>query len=204
MNADRLISDVRHILDEQDLLGGTDIVDEDALPVDGRIRALYRVAMDETTDICPLPWLTAKECVKPDHTAYIGDGTGVVRLPSDFLRLAEFRMDGWRRSVDTLTEPDTDTAKYQLTGATRGGIVNPVCVADPMHTTMTYYSLPRFCESHKIAAFRYIPKASGIEGDTIDGRGYEVLTYVLARDVAESFGRDIQVLDKHIKELLQW
>lgn len=44
----------------------------------------------------------------PGEVDWIEPGRGEVALPSDFLRLMEFRMSDWRRSVTTAVNPDSE------------------------------------------------------------------------------------------------
>ncbi len=89
-----------------------------------------------------------------------GDGSGVIVLPGDFLRLRRLRMQGWQRPV---TEPIGEEApqyNLQFNPFSRGGIAKPVAVLAAGHTLLEYYSLPPGTE-HVIAEARYIPDTAG-------------------------------------------
>lgn len=68
------------------------------------------------------------------------DGSGRVKLPDNFLRLVEFKMQGWRRSVyKTYSQNDTIALKQQF-ATTRAGVCRPIVI---IHSnTLIYYSVP--------------------------------------------------------------
>lgn len=54
------------------------------------------------------------------------DGTGEVELPSDFVRMVSFRMDGWHKSVYESVATTSKKYARQFHRATRGGVAQPV------------------------------------------------------------------------------
>lgn len=92
---------------------------------------------------------------KTDFTAAtmkdLGDGTGTVSLPTDFIRLASFRMSGWLRPVVSAITTDSPTYSRQLNPVTRGGIAKPVVamLRDAEGLKLRWFSLP-LCISRKI------------------------------------------------------
>lgn len=82
----------------------------------------------------------------------LGDGTGTVTLPADFVRLASFRMKGWLRPVVSTITTDSPLYSRQLNPVTRGGMAKPVAVLvqDAEGMKLRWFSLP--CDMpHEIA-----------------------------------------------------
>lgn len=76
-----------------------------------------------------------------------GDGTGRVLLPKGFLRLAGFKMDGWKRAVFEYITPLDKKYHRQHNNITRGGVSKPVVVVDSGY--LYYYSVATNA-AHKI------------------------------------------------------
>lgn len=85
---------------------------------------------------------------KNDFTAApmkdLGDGTGTVALPADFIRLASFRMHGWLRPVSTAMTTDDPAYSRQLNPVTRGGMAKPAAAIfrDSEGLKLRWFSLP--------------------------------------------------------------
>lgn len=82
------------------------------------------------------------------------DGSGVVRLPVNFMRLIIFRMDGWSRPVTMPIRSDHPLYRKQFNKYTRGGTAKPVCALIKGDTELEYFSLPEGMP-HKIEEARY-------------------------------------------------
>ena len=105
-----------------------------------------------------------------------GDGTGSVELPPDFLRLARFRMQGWRRAVLVPVADDTPAYALQSNPYLRGGVAKPVAALTHGGTRLEYFSVPD--DPATIAEALYIPFTS--LDDTFPERLAEVTAWVLA------------------------
>ncbi|MEG1635562.1 MAG: hypothetical protein RR141_04195 [Rikenellaceae bacterium] len=68
------------------------------------------------------------------------DGSGSVKLPLNFIRLVEFKMQGWQRSVFEAHKPTEKIMLRQRFKSLRGGSVRPIAIINA--DTLTYYSLP--------------------------------------------------------------
>lgn len=201
MNRERLIEQVRHVLDEQQLLTSAEMVMEDSLPIEGRIDALYPATMQQVQELLPVEKLVSREYkgeLMPDY----GTGTGRMKLPADFQRLAYFKMKGWRRGVsDPILESGKDYI-FQQTPSTRGGCHNPVIAIIEAGRMIEYFSLPLYWGVHELEEMRYIPLPTDISTDEPMPAAHHVLVWMLARNVAASFGRDISKIENIIKEMI--
>lgn len=202
MNRDRLINDVRHCLDEQELLSEVEMSIEDSMPISERIEALFCGAFNTLQGILPLKTLMPCPLPEDTHEADIQTGTGTVDLPADYLRLHTFRMQGWKRSVHTAIHEDSADYAYQLVDATRGGRTNPVVAVINDKSQLRYFSLPKGDSPHIIEKASYIRTADNIEDADIRQEAYPLLVWWLARDVAVSFQRDTTSINEMIKTML--
>ncbi len=74
-----------------------------------------------------------------------GDGTGEILLPSDFVSLLQFRLEGWERPCTLLYPADSVMAIAQKNTHTRAGVCKPVCIEgvnSDAKPVLCYYSLP--------------------------------------------------------------
>ena len=88
----------------------------------------------------------------------LGDGSGTVALPEDFVRLASFRMKGWARPVfGTVAERSPEYAR-QLNAVTRGGPAKPVAALtrDAQGMKLRWFSLPKGWP-RKVEEALYVP-----------------------------------------------
>lgn len=74
----------------------------------------------------------------------LGDGTGTVVLPANFLRIASFRLRGWHRPVTALIAAEDPLYARQLNPITRGGVAKPVAALwrDAEGLKLRWFSLP--------------------------------------------------------------
>lgn len=69
------------------------------------------------------------------------DGTGYIRLKTDFLRLSAFKMNGWKRPVSLAITQESPRYNLQKNKYTRGGVAKPVvALANKLTATATYLS----------------------------------------------------------------
>lgn len=106
------------------------------------------------------------------------DGSGYIVLPSDYLRLQEFKLVGWQRPVTEdiglITQSDPE---YLLQSSihTRGGKAKPVCVilsrkiTDSVVRIFDYYSLSA-SDTPEVESFVYVPlvTAENIQDNLIE------------------------------------
>ncbi|MBQ7822760.1 MAG: hypothetical protein IJ338_01055 [Bacteroidaceae bacterium] len=95
------------------------------------------------------------------------DGSGMVHLPDDWMRMILFKMKGWNRAVTAfLTEEDPFSACQQNLFL-RGGSSKPVCVvghASDGRLALFYYSLPAYVRVHEIEQALYLPVPKAVDG----------------------------------------
>lgn len=202
MNEAKLIADVRHILDEQELLSGIEWETEDALPISERIKALYPEAMNAVRLILPLSRLKASEMGEVKHEYSTQQGTGRIALPNDYLRLASFKMRGWKRSCRRAIDEGTEEYQFQLNRATRGGVMRPVVAIVNDGTELEYFSLPIGTTPHEIETATYIKQARSISEDEATDESYNLLVWWLAKDVAVTMQRNATGIMETIKTML--
>lgn len=82
---------------------------------------------------------------------------GTVKVPTDFLRIVEFKMKDWERSVSELHLPGSIKASQQSNKWLRGGPSKPVAVLTSTDTgnVIEYYSVKSL---HTIDKYYYIKK----------------------------------------------
>lgn len=99
-----------------------------------------------------------KDLPVDDLTAY-EDGSGSMPLPSNFLRLASFRMRGWRRAVNVPIFDDGPRYQQQLNPTLRGGEEFPVVALCDGQSRLEYYS-SRLGPYAKVEVAKYFPVPS--------------------------------------------
>ena len=75
---------------------------------------------------CPARYLYVKEL--SEWTQDAADGSTVLRLPPDFIRLVGVRLEGWKREVQTIRPYGDEEYRKQQNAVTRAGVNKPVCV----------------------------------------------------------------------------
>lgn len=202
MNKAKLIADVRHVLDEQELLSGVEWENEDSLPIDTRIEALYAGAMDAVRQILPLHRLKSWNMGDVKHEYSTQKGSGKIELPADYLRLSSFKMKGWKRACRRVIIEGTEEYQFQLNRATRGGVMNPSVALVDDGKSLEYFSLPIGVTPHEIETATYIKQATTIEQDEASDESYTMLVWWLAKDVAVSMQRNAAAISETIKTML--
>lgn len=83
------------------------------------------------------------------------DGSGIMILPEDFIRLAEVKLQEWKRPVIVPVLPGSDIAKRQYNKYLRGGPCKPVCILTHRsgRLALEYFSVEF---SHRIERFAYV------------------------------------------------
>lgn len=112
------------------------------------------------------------------------DGSGYVVLPEGFLRLLEFRMAEWERSVTEAAEPGSVVAQMQGNRYLRGGISKPVCVYGKRggEAVLEYYTVKK---RHDVGRFVYVKEALA---ENVPVELQDVLTWWCASRVLQIFG----------------
>lgn len=118
-------------------------------------------AMDELALTAPLSLLPVVDFSSQTINEQ-SDGSGVISLPDDFMRLAEFKMAGWSRVVTApITELSTEFNR-QHNPITRGGVERPVVIISTDgdgKMRLRYFSVPAN-STHTIERATYVVKLS--------------------------------------------
>lgn len=118
-------------------------------------------ATAEILRLAPLHIVTVSDFSTSAVVTKRADGSGSVVTPTDFVRLVEFRMDGWHRSVTSPITPHSPLYTRQFNPVTRGGCSKPVVVLHSGY--LEYFSLPPNTEKHTISTARYIKECNADE-----------------------------------------
>lgn len=112
------------------------------------------------------------------------DGSGYVVLPEGFLRLLEFRMAEWERSVTEAAEAGSEVARVQGNRYLRGGVCKPVCVYGKCdgRDILEYYSVRK---RHDVDRFVYVKECLA---ENVPVELQDVLTWWCASRVLQIFG----------------
>lgn len=127
-----------------------ELLDESALEV--LLKApFYRLPITKDTNM---------QATKDSSDDYIG----IVNIPTGFLRLVSFKMQGWLQPVTSFALPGDEVAIKQSNKYIRGGIAKPVAVLfrDGTNTYAQYYSV-NSVDKHNVSEFLYIKKHSATE-----------------------------------------
>jgi hypothetical protein len=129
----------------------------DDKPLDYFINSVLDECGDDIQKIAPLWKLTAYSCT--NAAVRINEYSGYVELPSDFLRLIDFKLFNWERSVTVPVMAGTVAADRQKNRFLRGGTAKPVCVlghtldGENIKRTVEYYSTVD--DNHNLEKFLY-------------------------------------------------
>lgn len=121
------------------------------------------------------------------------DGSGVVSLPEDWMKMVSFKMKGWNRPVTEFLAEEDPLAARQQNLFLRGGGLKPVCVIG--HTpegvlSLFYYSLPAYVRVHEIEQALYLPQPKEVDGGyDFPRRLMPEVCYVCAALVYDILGR---------------
>lgn len=121
------------------------------------------------------------------------DGSGIVPLPEDWMKMVSFKMKGWNRPVTEFLAEEDPLAIRQQNLFLRGGSLKPVCVIG--HTpegilSLFYYSLPAYVRVHEIEQALYLPCPKEVDGGyDFPRRLMPEVCYVCAALVYDILGR---------------
>lgn len=114
----------------------------------------------------------------------LGDGSGYVVVPEDFLRLVRFKMAGWKRSVSVAVEFTDPVYRMQFDEFDRGGVAKPVCAVGRKdgRKVLEYFSVKG---EPRVEIFEYVPalRAEEVGADLTDA-----LTWMCAGKVLQITG----------------
>lgn len=146
------------------------------------------------------------------------EGTGYVVLPSDFYKLAKFKMRGWHVPVLQATYESQRVVNIQSNEYLRGDHIRPVCYIEKvvLDTTgkqveiLRYYSLPKERERHQIESAYYVPICKELkdmdDNDpiAIHSSLIEPICYLVASTVSVLLGKyeEAKALDIKAVEIL--
>lgn len=120
MNRTEIINKVLGVIDELGGCNGVNVANN--FPVTTTLDQAGR----ELLLVAPVGVINRVRSFKSAVHVAKADGTGEVELPSDFVRMVSFRMNGWHKAVyETIA---TTSKKYarQFHRTTRGGVAQPV------------------------------------------------------------------------------
>lgn len=97
------------------------------------------------------------------------DGSGIITLPTDFLRLASFQIAGFKRPVTEVLNALDPKVKLQYQPYTKGGKSKPVAVRESINT-IHYFSITPG-DTHTLDSFNYIKNQlpEELKDDLLDG-----------------------------------
>lgn len=198
MEKDILYSKVMHILDEVELSNNFYIGNN--IELYQRFDSLLYGTIREIIGTVPISYLKLAEI--PGEPTINQDGSGEMKLPDDFFRLAAFKMNSWKRTVYYAINESSPIYNLQFSLTTRGGVNRPVVAILP-GKIMKFWSVPSFCRKHICDRKDYVPDASAFVSESdvaIDERLQNLLAWRLARDVMITFKANTQAIDNKIKE----
>lgn len=146
------------------------LLDESAIEV--LLKApFYRLTISNSTSL---------EIVKKDSN------TGIIILPTDFLRLLSFRMTEWERSVTQPAIKGDDISNMQSNKFIRGGQAKPIGVLTRTDKglALEYYSVK---VDHTLAEFFYVKKQKA--EDIEDIQMIDAMTWICAGKVLGVVGK---------------
>lgn len=170
------------------LLSGGDSLQE-VKPVYSYIDAQLPEAANEVLLAVPIHKLIPK-VDNPNVTAN-EDGTGVITLADDFLRLHTLKMKEWIRPVHLAITPQHPLYAQQFVKYTRGNQHKPVVVYHGESSTsreLSYYSVST---DHTVDSMLYVAKFS--ETENYNDSVAELIALNCAKKVLEVFGNTEQV-----------
>lgn len=189
---ERVVRDVRVALDRNMTSSGlTEFGDPETLALDELIRSKICDGVRRVETVAPA-YLLEEGHSFGDSVYWTGGGRGRVLLPDDFMRLINFRMNDWERTVYEALSPADPEYKMQSSrfGGIRGNPQKPVCaiVNRPEGKALEFYS----CKSEDayVAEGQYVPypRIDEYGGIDISERCYRAVVYMTAGLVLLSYG----------------
>jgi pectate lyase len=155
MTKDEFIQQVLHILNEAGSIDGTEMIGADMTNINVQIEKLFPTAYRRAIKILPRTWFDTSTFATSTVTGNGPDGTGYIVLPSNYITLSSFKMQGWKTAC--LEAPDETPAinRKQANEYIRGTPQRPVCVLRHVNVNNTlsralyYYSLPKRADATK-------------------------------------------------------
>ena len=154
-----IITEVQTKLGEITPFDENEVADSDQL--DGLLDAATRTVLLEAQ-----LHLIDTDDVSLTGQSHSSDGTGYVKLPTDYLRFAGLKMSSWERTVYELLNEEDPRARHQQYSHIRGGNAKPVVIKEQDATngyTIKYYS---GSGTHTVTFAKYI-KEPVAEADPI-------------------------------------
>ena len=171
MNKDALYNKVMHILDEVEL-SNNDFIGNN-VELFERFEALLAGTLRDILNIAPLSYLEDVD-IPGGEPAIHQDGSGEMKLPENFLRLAAFKMNSWNRTVYNAINETSPLYNVQFSPATRGGVNKPVVAVLP-GKILKFWSVPPFVRKHVCERKEYIPNADYyITVQLLAGEGFSI------------------------------
>lgn len=166
------------------LLSGDDSLN-DLNPVYSYINTQLAEAANEVLMIAPLNHLIPTDITNAVVADDIKDGTGIIVIPEDYLRLYTLKMKDWAKPVHEAIGKGHPIYSQQFNKYTRGIPEKPVAVYSGTATTphIRYYSV---YDSHKVEELSYIPRFSS-DNEYTDKMS-EAIALNTAKKVMEVFG----------------
>ena len=138
-----LIGKVRIALDEQ---LGADVDSDFSTDFDTEISQALQMACLQLLRELPDDYLLPTTLTTVQIHTTNSDGSGMVSLPLDFVRLVGFKLNSWSRAVRELTDGRSNQGHMQGSRWTRGTPQKPVCmlgVSSGGYRMMEYYTAGR-------------------------------------------------------------
>lgn len=204
---------------------GWDDTDSDAFvgsnttKIRGHIEKVFVDAWRKAVNILPKSYFTTKDFTDSKLISDFNTGLGYVILPDDFYTLFLFKIEGWRKSVETILDSSDTMASVQANEYTRGNLVRPVCLRKKKSIRvridddiilvpkdiLEYYSLPKGM-AHTIEEALYIPLIEPLSDSTeLNEKLFTPLAYLCASMVFNIFEKQeiAQVLEAKATEIIK-
>lgn len=168
----------------QDMIGKVRVAIDEQVPVDTEsdfterldeeIRHALRTACIQLCGELPLDMLLPTTLANTDIVSHVmnSDGTGMISIPHNFLRLVKFKLNSWVQSVRQLTDPLSNEGRMQASPWTRGTPEKPKAMLGETrngYRMMEYYTAGKVNDAydHTVECFCYVGSPSEI-GSTMD------------------------------------
>lgn len=192
-------------------------IGSDTTKVTEHIEAVFMDAWRKAVNILPKSYFTTKDFTDSKLISDFNTGLGYVILPDDFYTLFLFKIEGWRKSVETILDSSDPMASVQANEYTRGNLVRPVCLRKKKSIRvridddiilvpkdiLEYYSLPKGM-THTIEEALYIPLIEPLSDSTeLNEKLFIPLAYLCASMVFQIFEKPTiaQALEKTVTEI---
>lgn len=195
MTKEEFIQQVLHILNEAGSIDGAEMLGADMTTLNVQIEKLFPAAYRRAIKILPRTWFEASSFADSDLVGNGPDGTGYIILPTDFIALSSFKMQGWKTPCLQAQEETIQINRKQANEYTRGTPMRPVCVIrninvdNTMSRAMYYYSLNKKSDatSHVVEHALYLAVKTLTDNIDISEQLFEPLAYLVAAAVLTTF-----------------